>query len=233
MTAHCLPSGSGDIGTFARDAYACKLLPCDTPVLRYSTASQRSTSPPGATPACCSDPACGVRGRWHVWSRSQQPDNCAQRLGRYKWDSLPAEQRPERGLLALRAGLNAFANLRPATVLPQLADASSLKREIVEGVDIMIVRELVGGIYFGEPRVGHLVLCRQTLPVKQLLPSIKSACAQPSYRPRVVHLRRYRRRRPPLFLHVLPAKCNSVGQPLLQIEFICNVAMHIAGHQAK
>ena len=56
-------------------------------------------------------------------------------------------------MLALRAGLNAFANLRPAIVLPQLADASSLKREIVEGTDIMIVRELVGGIYFGQPRV--------------------------------------------------------------------------------
>jgi len=66
---------------------------------------------------------------------------------------LPADQRPERGLLVLRAGLNAFANLRPAIVLPQLADASSLKREIVEGTDIMIVRELVGGIYFGQPRV--------------------------------------------------------------------------------
>jgi len=66
---------------------------------------------------------------------------------------LPADQRPERGLLALRAGLNAFANLRPAIVLPQLADASSLKRELVEGTDIMIVRELVGGIYFGQPRV--------------------------------------------------------------------------------
>ena len=78
----------------------------------------------------------------------QAPPPC-----RYKWDNLPAQQRPERGLLALRAGLNAFANLRPAVVLPQLADASSLKREIIEGVDIMIVRELVGGIYFGEPRV--------------------------------------------------------------------------------
>ncbi len=66
---------------------------------------------------------------------------------------MPADQRPERGLLALRAGLKAFANLRPAIVLPQLADASSLKREIVEGTDIMIVRELVGGIYFGQPRV--------------------------------------------------------------------------------
>lgn len=74
-------------------------------------------------------------------------------MHRYQWDTLPAEQRPERGLLSLRAGLNAFANLRPAVVLPQLADASSLKREVVEGTDVMIVRELVGGIYFGQPRV--------------------------------------------------------------------------------
>lgn len=76
------------------------------------------------------------------------PDDC-----RYKWDTYPREQRPERGLLALRKGLNAFANLRPATVLPQLAAASSLKEEVVTGTDIMIVRELVGGIYFGQPRV--------------------------------------------------------------------------------
>jgi 3-isopropylmalate dehydrogenase len=75
-----------------------------------------------------------------------------QTQNRYKWDTLPAEQRPERGLLGLRAGLNAFANLRPAIVPKQLADASPLKREIVEGVDILIVRELVGGIYFGQPR---------------------------------------------------------------------------------
>lgn len=73
-------------------------------------------------------------------------------IGGYKWDTLPAKERPERGLLALRAGLDCFANLRPAYVLPQLADASSLKRDIVSGVDIMVVRELVGGIYFGEPR---------------------------------------------------------------------------------
>ena len=92
-----------------------------------------------------------------LWSRTQRR-LYAFPLPRYKWDSLPAEQRPERGLLALRAGLSAFANLRPATVLPQLADASSLKREIVAGVDIMIVRELVGGIYFGEPRVSSLFL---------------------------------------------------------------------------
>ena len=73
-------------------------------------------------------------------------------IGGYKWDSLPNAQRPEKGLLGLRKGLEAFANLRPATVLPQLADASTLKKEVVAGVDIMIIRELTGGIYFGEPR---------------------------------------------------------------------------------
>ncbi|MCT7959562.1 3-isopropylmalate dehydrogenase [Laspinema sp. D1] len=73
-------------------------------------------------------------------------------IGGYKWDNLPRHQRPETGLLGLRAGLNLFANLRPATILPQLVDASSLKREVVEGVDIMVVRELTGGIYFGQPK---------------------------------------------------------------------------------
>lgn len=73
-------------------------------------------------------------------------------IGGYKWDNLPREKRPETGLLGLRAGLGLFANLRPATILPQLIDASSLKREIVEGVDIMVVRELTGGIYFGKPK---------------------------------------------------------------------------------
>ncbi|MBW4497156.1 MAG: 3-isopropylmalate dehydrogenase [Oscillatoria princeps RMCB-10] len=73
-------------------------------------------------------------------------------IGGYKWDSLPRHQRPETGLLGLRAGLGLFANLRPAKILPQLVDASSLKREVVEGVDIMVVRELTGGIYFGQPK---------------------------------------------------------------------------------
>ncbi|MGB3138829.1 MAG: 3-isopropylmalate dehydrogenase [Nodosilinea sp.] len=73
-------------------------------------------------------------------------------IGGYKWDTLPRYQRPETGLLGLRAGLELFANLRPATVLPQLINASSLKREVVEGVDIMVVRELTGGIYFGSPK---------------------------------------------------------------------------------
>lgn len=73
-------------------------------------------------------------------------------IGGYKWDNLPRYQRPETGLLGLRAGLGLFANLRPATILPQLIDASTLKREVVEGVDIMVVRELTGGVYFGQPK---------------------------------------------------------------------------------
>jgi 3-isopropylmalate dehydrogenase len=73
-------------------------------------------------------------------------------IGGYKWDTLPRAQRPETGLLELRAGLELFANLRPAKILPQLIDASSLKPDIVEDVDIMVVRELTGGIYFGQPK---------------------------------------------------------------------------------
>ena len=73
-------------------------------------------------------------------------------VGGPKYDSLPFAAKPERGLLALRKELDLFANLRPAMVFPALADASSLKRELVEGLDIMILRELTGGVYFGEPR---------------------------------------------------------------------------------
>lgn len=73
-------------------------------------------------------------------------------VGGPKWDDLPMERRPEKGLLGLRAGLDAFANLRPAMLFAPLADASSLRPELVAGLDILIVRELTGGIYFGEPR---------------------------------------------------------------------------------
>jgi 3-isopropylmalate dehydrogenase len=73
-------------------------------------------------------------------------------IGGYKWDTLERHLRPETGLLGLRSGLELFANLRPAKILPQLLDASSLKPEVVSGVDIMVVRELTGGIYFGQPR---------------------------------------------------------------------------------
>ena len=73
-------------------------------------------------------------------------------VGGYKWESLDISVRPEKGLLGLRSELGLFSNLRPAVLAPQLADASSLKPEIVAGLDIMIVRELTGGIYFGQPR---------------------------------------------------------------------------------
>jgi 3-isopropylmalate dehydrogenase len=73
-------------------------------------------------------------------------------VGGPKWDGVPYEHRPEAGLLRLRKDLDLFANLRPAICYPALADASSLKRELVEGLDIMIVRELTGGVYFGEPK---------------------------------------------------------------------------------
>ncbi len=73
-------------------------------------------------------------------------------VGGPKWDHLPQEQKPERGLLGLRKELDLFANLRPAKCFPMLVDASPLKREVVEGTDIMVIRELTGGLYFGEPR---------------------------------------------------------------------------------
>jgi 3-isopropylmalate dehydrogenase len=74
-------------------------------------------------------------------------------VGGPKWDKVPFEARPEAGLLRLRKELGLFANIRPAIVYPALADASSLKREAVEGLDIMILRELTGGVYFGEPKI--------------------------------------------------------------------------------
>jgi len=75
-------------------------------------------------------------------------------IGGSKWDHLPNDQKPEKGLLRLRKELKAFANLRPAKVFSSLVDSSSLKKEFIEGVDLMVVRELTGGIYFGEPRGG-------------------------------------------------------------------------------
>ena len=73
-------------------------------------------------------------------------------VGGPKWDGVPYEVRPEAGLLRLRKDMALFANLRPAITYPALADASSLKRELVENLDILIVRELTGGVYFGEPK---------------------------------------------------------------------------------
>jgi 3-isopropylmalate dehydrogenase len=73
-------------------------------------------------------------------------------VGGPKWDGVPYDVRPEAGLLRLRKDMELFANLRPAICYPALADSSSLKRNVVEGLDILIVRELTGGVYFGEPK---------------------------------------------------------------------------------
>lgn len=73
-------------------------------------------------------------------------------VGGPKWDNVARDARPEAGLLRLRKEMDLFANLRPATVIPALAEASSLKTELVSGLDIMIVRELTAGVYFGQPR---------------------------------------------------------------------------------
>ncbi|MCB1508204.1 MAG: 3-isopropylmalate dehydrogenase, partial [Hyphomicrobiaceae bacterium] len=73
-------------------------------------------------------------------------------VGGPKWDNVPYDKRPEAGLLRLRKDLQLFANLRPAICYPALAEASSLKRELVEDLDILIIRELTGGVYFGEPK---------------------------------------------------------------------------------
>ena len=73
-------------------------------------------------------------------------------IGSPQYDGLPREQRPESGLLGLRAGLGLFANLRPVKIIPALAGASTLKPEVIEGVDLLVVRELTGGVYFGTPK---------------------------------------------------------------------------------
>jgi 3-isopropylmalate dehydrogenase len=78
-------------------------------------------------------------------------------VGGTRWDDLPVDRRPEKGLLRLRKELGLFANLRPATVFPALVEASTLKPEVVDGIDLLVVRELTGGIYFGEPRGMALV----------------------------------------------------------------------------
>ena len=78
-------------------------------------------------------------------------------VGGTKWDAMPVNTRPERGLLRIRKELGLFANLRPASVFPALVQASTLRPEVVDGIDLLVVRELTGGLYFGEPRGSRLV----------------------------------------------------------------------------
>ena len=82
-------------------------------------------------------------------------------VGGPKWDKMPVGTRPERGLLRIRKELGLFANLRPAQVFPALVGASTLRREVVEGIDLLVVRELTGGLYFGEPRGQAIVAGRR------------------------------------------------------------------------
>ena len=97
-------------------------------------------------------PRPGDLQRHHGDARLPPMPSCSARSAGPKWDGVPYDQRPEAGLLRLRKDLELFANLRPAICYPALADASSLKRDRVDGLDIMIVRELTGGVYFGEPK---------------------------------------------------------------------------------
>ena len=100
----------------------------------------------------------GVPMREATLKRAQEADAVLLgAVGGPKWDDLPVEKKPEKGLLGLRSGLECYANLRPALTFAPLAAASSLKSELVAGLDILIVRELTGGIYFGEPRGVELV----------------------------------------------------------------------------
>ena len=84
-------------------------------------------------------------------------------VGGPKWDNLPSKDKPEKGLLRLRSDLKFFANLRPSICFSETSGASSLKKEIIEGLDLLIVRELTGGIYFGEPREKSTVSAFNTM----------------------------------------------------------------------
>ncbi|MBI4228881.1 MAG: 3-isopropylmalate dehydrogenase, partial [Deltaproteobacteria bacterium] len=101
----------------------------------------------------CSIEACGVPVTGDVLNKARSSDAVLLgAVGGPNWDQLEYEIRPERGLLALRKELDTYANLRPAVVYDSLMDASTLKKEVIDGVDIMVIRELTGGIYFGTPR---------------------------------------------------------------------------------
>src|SRR5882672_464974 len=106
----------------------------------------------GLVGGCCYD-AHGVAITEDTMAKAQATDAVIfGAVGGPKWDKVPYDVRPEAGLLRLRKDLGLFANIRPAICYPALADASSLKRDVIDGLDVIIVRELTGGVYFGEPK---------------------------------------------------------------------------------
>src|SRR5262245_48186563 len=106
----------------------------------------------GLVGGCCFD-AHGVAITDETMAKAQAADAVIfGSVGGPKWDKVPYDVRPEAGLLRLRKDLGLFANIRPAICYPALADSSSLKRDVVDGLDIIILRELTGGVYFGEPK---------------------------------------------------------------------------------
>jgi 3-isopropylmalate dehydrogenase len=131
-------------------------------------------------------------------------------VGGPKWDAMPVDRRPEKGLLRIRKELGLFANLRPAAVIPALADASTLRREIVEGIDLLVVRELTGGLYFGEPRGSALVGGRREARNTMVYDEVEIARIA-----RVAFEAARRRRR--LVTHVHKANVLEVSQLWVQV----------------
>jgi len=131
-------------------------------------------------------------------------------VGGPAWDALPVDRRPERGLLRIRKELDLFANLRPAAVFPALVDASTLRREVVEGIDLLVVRELTGGLYFGEPRGQALVDGRREARNTMVYDEVEIARIA-----RVAFQAAGRRRR--LVTHVHKANVLEVSQLWVQV----------------
>jgi 3-isopropylmalate dehydrogenase len=136
-------------------------------------------------------------------------------VGGPRWDAMPVDTRPERGLLRLRKELGLFANLRPAQVFPALADASTLRREIVEGIDLLVIRELTGGLYFGQPRGRAIVSGRREARNTMVYDEVEVA------RIARVGFESARRRRNKL-THVHKANVLEVSQ--LWVEVVAEVA---------
>ena len=135
------------------DGIGAEVMPHAIRVMEAAAGNRISLSLEYADFGGCSIDRHGVPMTTETLTRAQCADAVlVGAVGGPKWDDLPVEKKPEKGLLGLRAGLDCFANLRPALTFAPLAKASTLKTELVAGLDILIVRELTGGVYFGNPR---------------------------------------------------------------------------------